>query len=245
METFSEGIDGRAPAETGQFRRHHHFDRRHDAVGHRPRRQVPLNAQLLEPQKVNRISCVSGVEQLRHLVAQLECSRLEAHVPSRRYAEDEPKVYVYQLARVIDHNVSIVPILCLQYVGDNCVGRRGFDKTPSSRLETCRPWQAKFVLKYVQESTVRHFAQLSARLSIWNHLDNSTLVSCGNHAVWDQGKGEANLVKLKLDQLNDLKREHILTAVVSNLEDSRLNLGNAAWFTVATLTLFSILTGVL
>lgn len=67
------------------------------------------------------VALATGVQKLRHLVAQLEGGALKAHVGSRADLQDESKVYVDQPALGVNQDVAVVPVLGLDQVAGNGV----------------------------------------------------------------------------------------------------------------------------
>ena len=71
--------------------------------------------------KLGGVSLSTGVQQLCHLVAQLECSTLKAHVCTRADFQNEAKVNVDQPALGVYQDVAVMAILRLQQVASNGV----------------------------------------------------------------------------------------------------------------------------
>lgn len=77
-------------------------------------RKEAANAQVLEQVELRRGAAAPGVEELSHLVAQLEGGGLEAEVGPRADLQDEPEVDVHQAALRVDQDVAVVAVLGLQ-----------------------------------------------------------------------------------------------------------------------------------
>ncbi len=67
------------------------------------------------------VALATGVQELRHLVTQLEGSALKAHVGSRADFQDEAKIDVDQPALGVNQDVAVVPVLGLKQVTGNGV----------------------------------------------------------------------------------------------------------------------------
>lgn len=83
--------------------------------------QEASDTELLKEVELGGVALPAGVQQLRHLVTQLEGSALEAHVGSRADLQDEAKVYVDQPALGVNQDVAVVPVLGLEQVAGNGV----------------------------------------------------------------------------------------------------------------------------
>lgn len=77
-------------------------------------REIAADAKFLEEAEGRGGAGAARIQQLRHFVAELEGSGLEAQVAARRNAQDEAEVDVNQVAVRVYHDVSVVPILGLQ-----------------------------------------------------------------------------------------------------------------------------------
>ena len=77
-------------------------------------RQEAADAELLEAAEGGRGARAARVQQLRHLMAQLERGALEAHVAAGRDLQDEPEVDVHQVPPPVQQDVAVVPVLGLQ-----------------------------------------------------------------------------------------------------------------------------------
>jgi hypothetical protein len=58
-----------------------------------------------------------------HLLSQLEIGTFELHIPGRGDIEDKAEINVDEVAFVVDEDVAVMPVLYLQDVRDNRVGR--------------------------------------------------------------------------------------------------------------------------
>ena len=67
------------------------------------------------------VALATGVQELRHLMTQLEGSTLKPHVGSRADLQDEAKVYMDQPALGVNQDVAVVPVLGLEQVAGNGV----------------------------------------------------------------------------------------------------------------------------
>ena len=65
------------------------------------------------------VALPTGVQELRHLMTQLEGSALKAHVGSRADFQDEAKIYVNQPALGVNQDVAVVSVLGLEQVTGN------------------------------------------------------------------------------------------------------------------------------
>lgn len=84
-------------------------------------RQEASDTELLKEVELGGVALPTGVQQLRHLVTQLEGSALKAHVGSRADLQDEAKVDVDQPALGVNQDVAVVPVLGLEQVAGNGV----------------------------------------------------------------------------------------------------------------------------
>ncbi len=78
--------------------------------------QETSDDQLLKLLEGRRVLPRPWVQDLRHLMAQLEGRRLEPQVASRADLQYESKVNVHQVPLISDHDVAVVPVLALQQV---------------------------------------------------------------------------------------------------------------------------------
>lgn len=69
--------------------------------------------------KLGGVSLATGVQQLCHLMAQLEGSALKAHVGARADLQNEAKIDVHQAALSVYQDVAVVPVLRLQQIASN------------------------------------------------------------------------------------------------------------------------------
>jgi len=82
---------------------------------------------------------------------------------------------VYDVAILVDHDVTIVAILDLEQIADQRVGCHGLDKVGARRLELLGALVAVLMLEILGESTVRLSAELIPRLGIRHALDDAAL----------------------------------------------------------------------
>lgn len=118
-----ERLERRAVPEARQPALAHERHGRDDGLRRAPGGQEPSDAQLDEPFKLRRRPLSPRVEQLAHLVAELERRSLETQVAAGRDAEDEPKVDVDEVPVPGDHDVAVVSVLGVEQVaGDGVAG---------------------------------------------------------------------------------------------------------------------------
>ena len=84
-------------------------------------RKISAHAVVLEESKMAGGAVTAGVQQLGHLMAELECGRLKAQVPSRRNLQDKSKVNVHQMSDSIHENIAIVSVFGLKQVAGDCI----------------------------------------------------------------------------------------------------------------------------
>ena len=77
--------------------------------------------QFLELLECGRGSTGARIQDLGHLMAELEGGRLKAQVASGADLQDEAKVDVYQVPLIGDHDVAVVPVLALQQITGHCI----------------------------------------------------------------------------------------------------------------------------
>ena len=77
-------------------------------------RQVALDTKLLEELKRGARAVTGRVQELAHLVAELERGALEAHVIARGDLEHEAKVDVDEVAPRVEENVTVMSVFRLK-----------------------------------------------------------------------------------------------------------------------------------
>lgn len=92
----------------------HKTSNRNNIFCNSARYQVATDAQVHEKLELRTLFLSSGINELCHVMRQLESSALEFRIASRRNLEDETEVNMNQMTIIVDQNISVVPILRLQ-----------------------------------------------------------------------------------------------------------------------------------
>ena len=95
-----------------------------------------------------------SVHHLYGLPCQLEGGRLEPHPLSRAAKEEEPKVYVYDVAVLGEQNVAVVPVLDLEQVAHHRVGSHGLNEVCFGAGVAVAPRGSEVVQKEVAQRRV-------------------------------------------------------------------------------------------
>jgi len=108
------------------------------------------------------------------LLGELEIYAFKTHILSRRPVKHEPKVNMDQMAVIVNHDVSVVPIFDLQDVGDYTVSGQTADEIVSGRSELLRMFVSILLQKVLIEIDLKSFTKLVSAVGIRDNFDNAT-----------------------------------------------------------------------
>ena len=184
-----------------------------------PRGQKRLDAQLLEP--LERLRARRPAHHSDHFARQLERGPLELDSAGGN-VEAEAEVDVQDVARVVDHDVAVMPVLELQQVGDDAVGGHALDEVVPSLLEPDRVLAAVLRGKVIVETVDRLPANHVAGNGVGQHVDDAAAGGGRCHAVGVDVDVQTDVVENAAEGGDHLQGEDILAAVVTDFEDGGL-----------------------
>ena len=205
--------------EAGQAAVEHGEDHVREMVGVAARGEKGLDGELFEPAKGLRLG--RAAHDGDHLGRELEGGALEADAAGGD-VKAEAKVNVQDVAGVVNHDVAVVPVLELQQVADHAVGGHALDKVAPRFLKRNRLLAAKLGQKVVVQPVDGFAAEHVARHGIREHVDDTAAGRGRGDAVREDIAVQPDAVEDAPKDGNHLQRQHVLSAVVSDLEDSRL-----------------------
>ncbi len=173
MKAIANVPDGIASFETRKSRMLHESDTCNDRICYGTCSEKGANAHLLEGVIEFRVPHSTRIEQLRHLVAQLEVCALEFHVLSGRDLQDEPEIDVHEMALGVDEDVAVVSILALQQKTGDGIACFGNHEVVPSGFESRRPRRPEFPLKDLVQTAIRRLTQGRSRFAVRHHFDDT------------------------------------------------------------------------
>lgn len=196
----------------------HHNHHVHEMLTMLPAGKKGFAAELLEPPVGLRLW---PAHDGNHLFGQFEWSSFELHATGHNI-ETETKVDVQDVTCVIDHDVAIVSILELQKPRDYRISRHAFDEVVAGLLETDRVFAAVFGDEIVVEAVDGFATEHVARDGIWKDIDDAATGCCCRDTIWVNVDVKPDVVEYATECGDHLQSEDVLSAVISDLENSGL-----------------------
>ena len=156
-----------------------------------------------------------------HLVRQFERVWFEAHAAGSD-VEQEAEVDVHDVSFAVKHNVAVVAIADLENVADDGVGCHGLDKVEAGLLERDAVLVTVAVLVKVAQVVDLGAAHFVARCGVGHDINDAAAGRGGGDAIRIEVHVESDGHEDVFELRDDLQGEHVLTAVVSDLEDGAL-----------------------
>mmetsp|Transcript_42215 Transcript_42215/g.123609 ORF Transcript_42215/g.123609 Transcript_42215/m.123609 type:complete len:310 (+) Transcript_42215:3-932(+) len=158
------------------------------------------------------------------LRGELEGGGLEAHVLARRVGEEEAKVDVDEGAVGVQQDVAVVPVLDLQQVAYDRVGRERLHKVAPRAVEGRGVRAAVAPLEELGEGVAvgRHrLLKRIERLGVWHHLDEARGGRRGEDAVGAQPQRQLRMAEDALEVEDELHGKLLLQQLVVRLHNHR------------------------
>jgi exonuclease VII small subunit len=218
--------------ETGKSRIQHGQNQLDDGLSMRSTSQESLDRQFLEPSVSLGLSVTSHNQH--HLVGELEGGSLKLDT-TRHNIETETKVNVQNMTLSIVHNVTIVPILELNKVGDDGVGSERLHKVVSGSLELDRILRSVLGGEILVQTVDGLSTQHISRDGVGENVNDTTTGCRGGDSVGEDVQIHSVRVENGTEDGNDLQSQHILSTVITDLENGRLPLLDGGGQLVAVL----------
>ena len=119
------------------------------------------------------------------------------------------------------HDVAVVSILELKNVAEDGVGGHGLDEIASGPLKCDRLLRTELEQEERGEVVDLGSSHLVARRSVGDDVDDARPRTGSEHAVRLDLEVKAVDIEHVLELGNDLQSEHVLPAIVADLEDGR------------------------
>mmetsp|Transcript_26151 Transcript_26151/g.83517 ORF Transcript_26151/g.83517 Transcript_26151/m.83517 type:complete len:428 (-) Transcript_26151:486-1769(-) len=207
------------PREARAPRVLHDLDEADDALRVLAAREEPLDAQHLEEvEELARAAIGVAVHDLEQLPRELEGGGLEVDPPGG-VGEHEAKVDVDDVPLLVHEYVAVVPVLDLEDVAHNRVGRHALHEGPLG-LHELRAAHGVPAVEVVQEAAPGHRALDGVQAQrVGDALDERGLGGRHEDLVGAEPEGEAGLGEDLVELPHQLHGEELLAAVVSGLDD--------------------------
>ena len=204
-----------------------------DPLRVRARRQKGFDAEFLEPNVGlgGRGSAHDG----DHLGGEFEGGALESDA-SGRDVEAEAKVDVQDVARVVDHDVSVMAVFELEEVRNDGIGGHAFHEIVAGFLKAGGCLGAVFGDEVFVETVDGFTAEHVAGDGIWENVDDAAPRGGGRDAIRIDVDVKTDVVEDAAEGGDDLQDEHVLSAVVADFEDGGLPGFVGIWGGLLTLT---------
>jgi len=181
-----------------------------------PSSQVGLDGKLFEP--AVRLRRCGAAHYRDHFGSELEGRALELDT-TRRDVKAEAEINVDDMACIVNHDVSVMPILELQQETDDAIRSHTLHKVGSCLLESDAILVTVARHEVVVQTVDRLAAQHIATDGIWKHINDTTAGSCGSDAIGENPNVKANSVEDATEGSDHLEGENVLATVVSDFED--------------------------
>lgn len=189
---------------------------------------LPHHQECLDHQvqvQAERLTVDRPAHDFDHLLSQLEFGTFELHIPGRGDIEDKAEINVDEVALVVDEDVAVMPVLYLQDVRDNRVGRLRLYEIVAGLLEIQVVFRAEFVDEVLVQRLFVDLADSVSGEGVGHAFDDTADVELFTRAIRDcfvrvQEQIQVVLLKDLLHESDDLQGQAVLPDIVEHFEDA-------------------------